>query len=522
MASALDAAHAKGLVHRDVKPGNILVTRTASSPPADLAFLVDFGLTKRAASDSGLTGTGVFAGTLSYAAPEQFEGGPLDARIDVYSLGCVLFECLTGLPPFRKEQDAALMHAHLYEPPPSATALRPDLPPAVDGVVTKAMAKRPDQRYLRAGDLGAALRDAVTDEQPAAHRPRRGRARGWIAVAAAFGVLMAAIAVVALTLGDRAAEPSPSASPSASGVPSGEAPPPGSLVKVDPESGAVSLTVPGMSGLGATRAADPSIAVGEGGVWLYSSSLTAGVFLSAIDEATGAVGDRILIQGVFGSGHALAVGSRTVWFSGETETRVSRINPATRESIDPVSIRSGVVTDIVLGGGALWVGSSGGTLTKFDPLTGRRLGEIALDATPDELAFGERAVWVLDQLGNQVIQIDPGDGRIVARIDLNGNLEGIAAGDGGVWVLDDLAGTVTQIDPQTGTVHDPIGVGPEPSAIAVGLGSAWITDAEDGKIYRVEPGLGSREPIVVGAPLVAIAVDEATGSIWVGVLDPED
>ena len=245
--------------------------------------------------------------------------------------------------------------------------------------------------------------------------------------------------------------------------------------------------------------------------------------IQRIDETTGTVRASIPIQLSVVTSAALAVGSRTVWFIGGIEpTRVSRINPATAEPIDPVSIRSGEATDIVLGGGSLWVGASDGTLTEFDPLTGRRIDEIALDATPDELAYGEGAVWALDQLGNQVIQVDPADGRILARIDVNGNLEDIAAGDGGVWVLDDFAGTVTQIDPQTGTIHDPIGVGPEPSAIAIGLGSAWITDAEDGMIYRVDPRLGSQEPIDVGAPLIAIAVDVATNSLWVGVLDTED
>ncbi len=176
VASALDAAHGKGLVHRDVKPGNVLVApRSGGSVPTEHVYLTDFGLTKRAASDSGLTGTGVFVGSLNYAAPEQFEGGTLDGRTDVYSLGCVLFESLTGVPPFRKDQDAALMHAHLHQAPPSATALRPELPPAVDPVIERAMAKRPDQRYPTAGGVAGALRDAVTGAGAAGEGPRPGR-----------------------------------------------------------------------------------------------------------------------------------------------------------------------------------------------------------------------------------------------------------------------------------------------------------------------------------------------------------
>jgi DNA-binding SARP family transcriptional activator/tRNA A-37 threonylcarbamoyl transferase component Bud32 len=152
-AAALDAAHEQGLVHRDVKPGNVLLTRARSEDEAEHVYLSDFGLTKRTASDSGVTGTGQFVGTLDYAAPEQFQGGTPDARTDVYSLGCVLFECLTGRPPFQSDNDAALMYAHLQEPPPAVTAIEPGLPREIDRVVATAMAKAPTDRYPSAGVL---------------------------------------------------------------------------------------------------------------------------------------------------------------------------------------------------------------------------------------------------------------------------------------------------------------------------------------------------------------------------------
>ena len=166
IAAALDAAHEQGLVHRDVKPANVLLARPRSSEPVEHVYLSDFGLTKRSASDSAVTGTGQFVGTLDYAAPEQFKGETPDARTDVYSHGCVLFECLTGRPPFRSENDAGLMYAHLQQPPPPVTSERPDFPHEIDRVVGRAMAKSPDDRPRSAGELADDAARALGAELP--------------------------------------------------------------------------------------------------------------------------------------------------------------------------------------------------------------------------------------------------------------------------------------------------------------------------------------------------------------------
>ena len=155
VAGALDAAHERDLVHRDVKPSNILV-----SEPSDRVYLTDFGVVKHTAS-RGLTKTGFFIGTVDYAPPEQIEGLPLDPRTDVYALGCVLYECLTGRAPFDREGEVAVMHAHLTEPPPKLTIPRPDLPKALNEVVATAMAKSKDDRYESCEDLIVAARDAA-------------------------------------------------------------------------------------------------------------------------------------------------------------------------------------------------------------------------------------------------------------------------------------------------------------------------------------------------------------------------
>ena len=154
-ADGLDAAHDHDLIHRDVKPANILIAE-----PSEHVYLTDFGVVKHTAS-KGLTRTGFFIGTVDYAAPEQIEGLPVDARTDVYALGCVLYESLVGKAPFDREAEITVMHAHLIDAPPLLTASRPDLPKALNRVLASALAKSKDDRYDTCGQLIEAARLAA-------------------------------------------------------------------------------------------------------------------------------------------------------------------------------------------------------------------------------------------------------------------------------------------------------------------------------------------------------------------------
>jgi serine/threonine protein kinase len=205
--AALDAAHGRGLVHRDVKPGNILVTRQADAEEADFCYLTDFGVsTWTASSAATITSTGQMVGTANYVAPEVIEGGRVDGRADQYSLGCMLYECLTGGAPFGDRGPAATLYAHIHEQAPAPSSLRRGLPMGVDAVTDRVLRKVPAERYASCRDLARDLRAALAGSPKAPARVRlastsnrsaiaRSRRRAiWVAAAALATALVGTVA----------------------------------------------------------------------------------------------------------------------------------------------------------------------------------------------------------------------------------------------------------------------------------------------------------------------------------------
>ncbi|GAB4586615.1 serine/threonine-protein kinase [Nocardia sp. IFM 10818] len=199
-ACGLDTAHRAGILHRDVKPANLMLEPVAAGP--DRVYLTDFGIAKAAAGATVLTEAGAVLATVAYAAPEQLTGAAIDQRADVYALGCTLYELLTGGKPFPRPTLAAVMHAHLADPPPRVSDRNPGLAPAFDAVVARALAKDPGHRYASCGELAAAAAAALSgqtapEQSPArpAARPRR-RARAAVAIAAVAALAAASLLLV--------------------------------------------------------------------------------------------------------------------------------------------------------------------------------------------------------------------------------------------------------------------------------------------------------------------------------------
>jgi YVTN family beta-propeller protein len=492
VANALDAAHAKGLVHRDVKPSNILLDE------AEHVYLADFGLTRRLEEKGAQAGEGRSVGTPAYLAPEQIEGGRVDGRADVYSLGCVLYECLTGEAPFAHGSRLAMAWAHLEQDPPRASERDSELPAAIDDVLRGAMAKSPDERYRTC----AALIEAA--EAAFGIRPRsRGRRRllagalGAVTLAAA-----AAVATVALLGG-------------------GDATPtvvPESLAKIDLESGKIVDVVP------VGRIPSDIEIVGR---YVFAASEGDGT-LTRVDTRTGAV----VSSGKYdASGGLAAEGAKRVWVASVRRRQVTLVDaalplvdPAERLSSPrvPLPRDSTSGTTLTVGGGALWIAThtAAGELVerwRLHPLGRQRTYRLGYYDYGNTVTFGYGAAWIaLGAPADAVLRIDARSGR-ARRIPAGSFTVGVAAGFGSVWVAEREDDAVRRIDPVTGRTRQVIAVGNVPSDVAVAQGSVWVTNHCDGTVSRIDPATNRVvRTIELGYHPFGLAVGE--GFAWVGVL----
>ncbi len=484
VADALDAAHAAGIVHRDVKPHNVLLE-------GDRAFLTDFGLAK-AMGDSGVQSGASVVGTAEYMSPEQWGGAAVGPPADIYSLGCVLYEALTGVAPFaRRDADS-----------------EPEMPVGLDAVVERAVAKDPAERFPSAGALIAAARERegagmartrVLSEPGGggpAERPtrtlaededdsRRSRTLVWIGTSVIAIVLLV---LLPLLLFSGEGEPTVSAPIAIGTAPlrvtaGGDAvwassERDGTLTRLDPDSGEP-VGKPVRLGLDVSG-------VAVGGRWLWATVPSRGELLR-LDPQSGRLLERIEVGGAPGP---IALGGGRVWVADEQGAGVTAVNSeggrVVRRGLAPHSapLRLGV------GAGGLWVSSaSAGNVRRID------LGTLQVDAPipvgrgPAGVTVAHGLVWVANSRGGTVSKVDPSIHSVLGDpIDVGGRPGGIDAGTDTVWVASAAEDAITRIDLESGErTGAPIEVGAEPGAVAVGESAVWVADNGEGAITRIEP-----------------------------------
>jgi YVTN family beta-propeller protein len=505
VASALDAAADAGLVHRDVKPSNVLLPARGAGR-GEHAYLGDFGLTKRVLSESGVTGSSAFIGTIAYVAPEQIEGRAVDARADQYSLACLTYECLTGHKPYERDTDIATLYAHIRDPFPSVgEVVGADAGAGVDAVLARGGAKQPQDRYPSAGDLAEDLLRVTGASAPGtgpipAVTPAKGRSgrRRRVLVGVA-GLVVVALAVVAGVVALQNVGPS---GPLLAGH---------GLVAIDattnaPRAAATFAEEPTAIAADATSAwithfatdavsrvdaASPNtvtdIEVGagpeavtaaqvdeEGLVWVANVTDETLFTIEANEPAA-----RPSSQTLQFRPGAMAYSDGFLWvIDTQTDSVVPLGGPQMGIADDPIQVGAGPIS-VAAGGGAVWVANElGESLSRI---------EFELAATPIALSFApgplaldveSDALWIVDPAGDAVVRFNTRSRDEEARVDLDARPTAVAVGAGAVWVVSGSAGTVSRIDPATNTTVATIAIGGSPVGVAVAGTTVWVAVAE--------------------------------------------
>ncbi len=495
VAGALDAAHEAGLVHRDVKPGNILV---AATPEGEDAYLCDFGLARHLSSVSSLTSDRGFVGTIDYVPPEQIEGETVDRRADVYSLGCVLYECLAGARPFDRDSELSVLFAHLNDPPPRLTDLRPDLPAAFDTVFATALAKSPGDRYATCGELAAAARAAMRGE---VLQRRRRRGRRILVAAAIVAVASAATAGVLLTRSEPARHGQALRTLALR---------PDALTLVDARTARVAGSLSYGSQVPTSLPA-VDVAFTKRSAWLL---LVAKQRLVRFDLRTRKQTRVVRLPWL--PGGRLAAGGGLVWVTQDGGPAVWGIEERSGKISRRFSLAGDSGTGIAYGNGSLWLARAPG-IVRVDPSSGRIVGRIATPGQPGAtrwLVFADGALWMVRADNGLVVKVDPETNRVVRETQLHGFASDLAVHGALVWVSIVPDGVAYKLTENDLSVQGSNAVGPDPERISPGGGYLWIANTAARTLTRLALATGTKTALAARSEPTAVAYRD--GLVWTG------
>lgn len=484
VAAGLDALHARGLVHRDVKPSNVLIAQEASG---DVAFVSDFGLGRLDQDDSGLTSCGDFLGSPDFIAPEQIEGEDLDHRADVYALGGLAHFALTGQAPFEGRSAAAKLVAHSNAPRPEPARVRAGLSADVDREVAKAMAVKPQDRYESAGAFAESLLNVLK------RSPQRSR-QATLEVVALLAVCVATI-VGLLAFGGTeepplSDPPRPEKSGRAEAVktkqfPVGDGPTAltvsgGRVFVASRDAGRVDLVGGSTVALVADGLQPSSVATGFGAAWVVSRDE-----LVQFPLDTGASTSVPL-----GANTSDVVVSESGVYVGLESDEVVRVDPETLAVTDTFPVADGP-RSLAAGDGSIWVACiDAGVVVRIDEAAGRVAGKpIPAGSRPNDLTVGKTGVWVIDNLEGVVRRIDTEAERVVGDpVEVGARPRGVVFDRGNVWVANYEDSTATRIrESSARVIGPPVKVGKGPADITAGAGYVWTADFDGATITRIRP-----------------------------------
>lgn len=516
--AGLDAAHDRGLVHRDVKPSNVLISFDRDG---EHAYLADFGLTKPASNEQEARESIQLSGTTDYVSPEQIADGTADARSDIYALGALLYESLTGEVPYPRDRKLQVLFAHVNDPPPKPREVKPELPEGIDAVIATAMAKEPNDRY----GTGAELAEAAVAAFPEARRPR------W-QIAAVVAVLLLAIAAavalatVLLTGGSEQALPGGTTDVTTH-----------SVQRIDPFTNVLAATIE-------LDFLPEDLAAGDAGVWLLNRSDRT---LSRIDPATNAVVETVSFDvteelnpfriAVGEDAVSITFGPRAVF--ADPQGSVWTYNTEAQQFVESVSFDGLLPSQVLhLAFGDIWLlrgpgGAPGNDLVRYTdgsveepvasiPLELNELRTVRL--TGPSIAHGQGRLWVIGPRGdfgesdNAVLwEIDPEIDEVVGAVELPLATipDPFAVGEEFIWIPAPVEDKVMQFNPATNRVEGEITVGRQPQSAVLGHGALWVANTRNATVSRIDPETLDVTTIEVGASPVDIAVTE--DGVWVSV-----